>query len=185
MTAPAHTETEAANRNTFLALMWALSYPGRIYTLTDAPSRSFVSIASALLDLETSFYTPDPALEMTLRQTTARPATIATAAYIFFSSVTESDLTLFEQASVGDMLFPDKAATLILGCTFGSGPLLALSGPGVNDIATVHVSGLPPGFWALRERMRRYPLGWDIFLVAGADLIGIPRSSAVEIIQQG
>ncbi len=77
------------------------------------------------------------------------------------------------------MLFPDRAATLLIGCQIGAGTPLTLSGPGVNGSVTLQVSGLSTAFWELRNRTRRYPLGWDIFLVDGAQVIGLPRSTAL------
>ncbi len=179
MSTPIFTAEEAAHRETFLALMWALSYPGRAQTL---PSREpLVAIGVALLDLETSYYTPNSALDSLLRQTTALPAPIASADYIFYPALTAADLDTLRQASIGDMLFPDRAATLILGCSFDNvGITLKLSGPGIKASTTVRVGGLPIAFWQLREQSRCYPLGWDIFLVDGDQVIGIPRSSTLE-----
>ncbi len=74
-TAPIFTQNEAINRDVYLALMWALSYPGRAQILPAAvaPGQAFAAIGAALLDLETSYYTPDAALEIALRRTTSRP----------------------------------------------------------------------------------------------------------------
>ena len=72
---PAYTREEAENRETFLALMWALSYPGRVYDLpTHAPDEIalFSQIGHSLLDLETTYFTPNPALAPLLKHTAAR-----------------------------------------------------------------------------------------------------------------
>ncbi len=184
MVAPVFTDIEKVNRETFLALMWAFSYPGRVQTLTVSPNESLVAIGAALLDLETNYYTPDADLDTRLSHTTARTAPIENAEYIFYPSLNDADLTTIAQASIGEMLFPDRAATLIIGATFGAGVSMQLSGPGIQGSATVQIGGLPAGFWALRERTRRYPLGWDIFLIDGANVLGIPRSTAIMLIDE-
>ncbi len=184
MAAPAFTAAEARDRGTFLALMWAFSYPGRVHALAADSQNPFEAIGAVLLDLETSYFTPDTALDPLLRRTTARSSPIESAEYIFYPVLTDGDLETLSRASIGEMLFPDRAATLILGAEFGSGVRLTLSGPGIQASGTIAVGGLPANFWALRERTRRFPLGWDIFLVAGAQVIGLPRSTAIHLTPQ-
>src|SRR5689334_9435478 len=117
---PAYTPAEARNRETFLALMWALSYPGRIYSLPALAASDEIAviaqIGESLLDLETTYFTPNSTLAAQLKLTAARTHPIETAAYHFYPSVSEADLATIEQASVGNALFPDEAATLFLGC---------------------------------------------------------------------
>ncbi len=179
-TTPAFTPTEARTRETFLALMWAFSYPGRVQSLpADNP---FALIAEALLDLETSYYTPDAALAASLIPTGARNEPLERAEYIFVPSIASTDLESLRRASIGTMAYPDQAATLIIGCELNSnsGARLHLSGPGIKNTLIITVDALPVAFWDLRERTRRYPLGWDIFLVSGRNVIGIPRSTHIE-----
>ena len=183
MTAPFFTEQEARTRTTFMGLMWALSAPGQPQSLIDVqstPYHPYLLIAEALLDLETSYYTDVPQLAPLLDRTTARAESADRAEYLFLPNVT--DLTPIRQASIGDMLFPDRAATLILGCQFGTGTRLGLSGPGIRGQISISVGGLPAEFWALRLQMRHYPLVWDILLVSTENqVIGLPRSTALEI----
>lgn len=181
---PILTQTEARNRDTFLALMWALSHPGRVYTLGADPVQppaNLLAIGETLLDLETTFFSPDADLSAALARTTARPDTADSAMYHFYPHVRQLDLMNIEQAPVGDMLYPDRAATLIMGCTLGAGATLTLRGPGILDQQSVRVDGVPDAFWSLRDNARHYPLGWDLFLVSGAQVVGIPRTTEVEI----
>ncbi|MDX2163187.1 MAG: phosphonate C-P lyase system protein PhnH [bacterium] len=172
---PPYTPAEARARETFLALMWSFSYPGRVYSLPDGKT-AVESIAETLLDLETSFYTPDSALEPALSRHSARSLPPQTAAYHFYPHLRTADMETVESASIGTLLYPDRAATLFIGCTLDAGETLTLSGPGVNGSLSVHVSGLPDEFWALREKRRRYPLGWDMYLIDDLRVIGLPRS---------
>jgi alpha-D-ribose 1-methylphosphonate 5-triphosphate synthase subunit PhnH len=180
MTVPPYTPAEARSRETFLALMWALSYPGRIHQLPDSGT-SFDLIAETLLDLETSYYTPDPNLESKLAQSGARALPLDSAAYQFYPVMGESELATVRSASVGTVLYPDEAATLIIGCTLNQGTQLKLTGPGVKDQQPLSIAGLPEGFWRLRESACRFPLGWDIYFVDGQQVVGLPRSVQVEL----
>lgn len=180
---PAFTDAEARTRETFLALMWAMSYPGRVHTLPtpdDDTLAAFQAIGDTLLDLEVSYYTPDAVLNRHLQRTTSRFLEPSQAGYLFFPSVGEDHIAELAQAKLGTMLYPDESATLILGCTFDGTPI-TLTGPGVNGTAQIAVGSLPASVWAWREKTRRYPLGWDIILVAGNQVIGLPRSTSIEI----
>jgi alpha-D-ribose 1-methylphosphonate 5-triphosphate synthase subunit PhnH len=185
MTAPAFTTSEARNRETFLALMWTFSYPGRVHPLPEGHD-PFEQVAETLLDLETSFYSIDmPLLEKIVR-TSARPAPIHQAEYIFFPRLTKGDLDNIACAKVGTMHRPDEAATLILGAEFGTGTRLSLKGPGIKGELSIQVGGIPAPFWTLHQRTRRFPLGWDIYLIdliSGVNLIGIPRSTEVTLLE--
>ncbi len=175
MTPPPYAPDEARSRETFLALMWAFSYPGRMYTL---PSEdAFALIGDALLDLETSFYTPDPDLNRALLRTGARALLPESAAYHFYLAMTPQMLNDVKRASIGTMQYPDEAATLVIGCGLGRGEVYELAGPGVNGQLTMQAAGLPADFWTLRAN--RYPLGWDVLLVEGGRVIGLPRSTTV------
>lgn len=36
-----------------------------------------------------------------------------------------------------------------------------------------HSGGLPGGFWRIRARVARYPMGFDLFAFDGARLVGL------------
>jgi alpha-D-ribose 1-methylphosphonate 5-triphosphate synthase subunit PhnH len=179
MNYPPYTTAEAQTRETFLALMWALSYPGRIQQLPDSDN-SFLLIGDTLLDIETSFYTPRDDWKTPLGRNGAKALPPESAAYHFYPVLDDTALKTIEQAAIGTMLYPDIAATLIIGCTLGQGMDVAfLQGPGINGQQSFSVDGLPAAFWTLRESAARFPLGWDVFFVDGRQVIGLPRSSQV------
>lgn len=182
MSASPYTPTEAKSRQTFLALMWGLSYPGRVQTLPvdQAPGNLF-AIGEALVDLETSYFTPDESLNMGLAKTSARHMPAHEAAYHFYPAVSGADLETIRQVTIGDMNFPDRGGTIIIGCKIGSGQALTLTGPGIETENHIEIGGLPEAFWEVRAEHIHYPLGWDIFLVDGPNLIGLPRTTVVSI----
>lgn len=172
---PVYSQAEAAQHATFTALMSALSTPGRIYDLPAGDA--FDLIADALLDLETSWYTPNQKLADRLTQTGARALSPDTAAYHFYTGAL--DLRGIAQAHIGDMLYPDTAATLIIACDFHLGDETTQIWTGAGIKGAYHVSlALPDDFWALRERYA-YPLGWDVLFTDGRRVLGLPRTTRV------
>jgi alpha-D-ribose 1-methylphosphonate 5-triphosphate synthase subunit PhnH len=182
MNMPIFTETEAQTRLTFLPLMWALSHPGRIYELslgTETAVSNMALIGQTLLDLETSFFTSDEYLAEELTRTTAVPAPPAEAFYHFYPALVRTDLEMLSQARLGDMMYPDRSATLLLGCRLGTGDTFYFTGPGIEDKTAVNIAFVPPEFWGLREQANQYPLGWDVFLIDGNRIVGLPRTTKV------
>lgn len=179
MSFPPYTPAEAQSRETFLALMWALSYPGRVHVLPEGLD-TFSLIAETLLDLETSYFTRDDSLAAMLVRTGAHARDVIEAAYHFYTHLTEDNFPYLRQASVGTMLYPDTGVTLVVGCTLGEGTEFVLNGPGVNGQQIIQVAGVPDAFWTLRDSVCRYPLGWDVFLVDDRKVIGLPRSTRLE-----
>lgn len=180
MQSPEYTPEEALARETFLALMHGLSYPGRVHTLPGAGKDAYLAIASTLLDLETSYFTPDGHLASELARTGARSLSSELAAYHFYPQLDENGLDTIKTASVGTMLYPDQAATLMIACKFGEGMTLHLTGPGIQDENAVQVN-IDPALWQLRDRVSKYPLGWDIFLVDDNQVVGLPRTTQIRV----
>lgn len=188
---PQSTPAENEACATFQTLMWALSNPGRVFTLPGSlfsTCGSCQSIGAALLDLETSFYTPDILLRQIFEQTGAHFLDAARAAYLFFperevfeSPMLQTTLNCIEQAQVGTLTDPDQSATLIIACLLGEGKKFQLQGPGIRTNMPLIVDELPLEFWQLRNEKTSYPLGFDIFLVDGDQVVGIPRSTLLEI----
>lgn len=176
-------EAEAVSQHTHLALMWSLSYPGRIHRLPRAAGAhgGLMTIAEALLDLETSTFTPDAGLARHLAQTGARQLAIGSAAYIFLPELDEAALALVAQVNLGTHAFPDEGATVICGCAIDArdAPAHGLRGPGVDGQRTVQLGRVPEAFWGLRASLIRYPLGFDVFFVDDDRVIGLPRTTEV------
>jgi alpha-D-ribose 1-methylphosphonate 5-triphosphate synthase subunit PhnH len=182
MSHPVMSQSEARYHTTFQALMWALSHPGRPQRLPDKRMGALLAIGECLVDLETSFYTPSAELGRLLRHTGARELPAQAARYQFYPELTDADLVTLAGAPVGSYAAPDDSATLILGCAVGRGPWVRLSGPGINAATELRMGGLPTEFWSLRGDVIRYPLGWDVFLVAYDQVIGLPRTTQVQVI---
>lgn len=172
------TPADALSREAFLALMWALSYPGQAHPLP-ASENDFVVIGNALLDLETSYFCKDTKLAAQLAETGARFKPAHEAAYVFLPHM--QSLDEMADVRVGDHAYPDSGATLIIGCDFdvSNGSITTWSGPGLAAPRRVLVGELPAGLWLMRERLIRYPLGFDIFFVGNGSVMGLPRTTVV------
>jgi alpha-D-ribose 1-methylphosphonate 5-triphosphate synthase subunit PhnH len=160
---------------TFEALMWALSRPGDVRTL---PEAGFASIADTLVDLECAAYADAPEMRERIVATGAALADrIGSADHVFLSTLDSAEIA---EINCGSALYPDDGATLVVAVAH-AGQRVRLTGPGIKTTAEVAL-GMTPGFWAMRELLCTYPEGFDIFFVDGDQVIGIPRSTKVEVL---
>ncbi|MBJ3784530.1 phosphonate C-P lyase system protein PhnH [Devosia sediminis] len=160
---------------TFEALMWSLSRPGDVRTL---PEAGFGAIVETLVDLECAAYADTPEMRARIVASGAMLAEKVSAAdHVFLSELDSADIA---ELNCGSALYPDDGATLVLACAH-QGQRLRLTGPGINGSKDVTLA-VSPGFWAMRDMLCIYPEGFDIFFVDGTSVIGIPRSTKVEVL---
>lgn len=176
-THPAPSEFEARTNATYDALMWALSRPG---LPRDLPHSGQAGIIEALIDRECQVYCDDPGLANIAARTGAASVAPEDADHLFFDALPAADV--LKRISLGSDLYPETGATLVCNAAIGAGQALRLTGPGCNGAVQVQVSGLPEGFWQIRARVLRYPLGFELFIVDGAHVLGAPRSTKVEVL---
>ena len=174
---PSPSRSETMDNRAFDALLWALSRPGQTRAL---PEPGEGAIIRALLDRECRVYAADPLLLPELMRTGAEVADIAVADHVFLGAMLSADA--LRQVAVGSDLYPDDGATVVLRADIGSGPKVRLSGPGVDGELDVQLGGLPDGFWSARAARLRYPMGFDLFFLDGSTVIGLPRSTKVEVL---
>jgi len=174
------TADDSRTNATFDELMWALSRPGLVRTL---PFAGFETLAESLLDRECTFFAAnDAALDQRLADTGARRAPLDKAEYVFASLDSEAEVKALSALRIGSLPYPDEAATLFAPATIGAGQALRLTGPGIRDSLVIEIGGIDPSFWAMREKAIRYPLGWDLYLVDADRLVGLPRSTKIEVL---
>ena len=173
--APSPEETRA--NQTYAALLWALSRPGQIKEL---PCAGEVCIIECLIDRETRVHCAEPDLMSALLRTGAELVTLPQADHVFLGICERAEV--LKDVAQGSDLYPDAGATLVIRAKLHQGRKLRLTGPGVDGSLTLTIDGLPDGFWTLRAQVMRYPMGFDIFLIDGARIVGLPRSCAVEVL---
>lgn len=178
MPVPIPTEADLRDGHTFDAMMRALSRPGELV----GTGMTMLDLALCLLDLEVTHFTPSAPLAAQLAATASSPVPIREADFVFCPTLDDGQLRTLAGIKTGDPLYPDTGATLVLGAGFREGVLLKLSGPGIPRERMVSVSTLPAGLWALRHQSVVFPLGWDMFLLGEGKLMGLPRSTLVEVL---
>ena len=174
---PIPSEAESRSNQAFDALLTALSRPGLIQRLHQAGE---ASIIEALLDRECRVFCADPLLMPMVLATGAIVADLPASDHVFAGAL--QDLDVVNGLDLGSDLYPDDGATLVVRAVLGQGPKLRLIGPGIETTAEVTVAGLPEGFWDLRRQLIRYPMGFDLFLVDGDRVLGVPRSTQLEVL---
>jgi len=98
-----------------------------------------------------------------------------------FAFANAASLPRLDQFNLGSQEYPDRSTTIILELPSLSGGLdLTLSGPGIKTTITISPQGLPADFvaqWAANREL--FPLGVDLLLVSGGQVIGLPRSTRI------
>ena len=159
------------------ALMWALARPGLIRYL---PEPGQAAILDALIDRECAVCCDPPALAELAARSGAALVPLEGADHVFLPALHSADR--LRALRLGSDMHPEDGATLVLDANLSTGSRLRLSGPGIDGTLDVTVGGLPEGFWQERAQVMRYPMGFEIFLVDGTRVIGLPRSVKVEVL---
>ncbi|QRM33262.1 phosphonate C-P lyase system protein PhnH [Microvirga sp. VF16] len=180
MTLALPTVDDSRTNAAFDELMWALSRPGLVRTL---PAGGLAVIAESLLDRECSFHIADDVdFEATLKRSGARAVSIGEAEYVFAAIDTADKVAGLAPLCIGTLAHPDESTTLLAPACLGFGQRLRLTGPGIKDSVTIALNGIDPSFWHMREQAIRYPLGFDVYLVDGDRIVGLPRSTKIEVL---
>lgn len=172
---PTPSDFEARTNATYEALMWALSRPG---LPKDLPAADQAGIIETLIDRECAVYCDDPEMADLAARSGAAMVAPDKADHLFLSQP-PAQVTGLRQ---GTDMYPEEGATLVIPVSLGSGDTLRLTGPGVDGAVTVRLADIPQSFWAERQRVMRYPMGFEVFLLDGAKVIGIPRTTVVEVL---
>lgn len=179
----------------FRSVLEALSRPGRLQTLeasdglqAPAPlSRGLTALLLTLLDTETSLHLSGPLASDTawmycrFHTGVQRAGEPAQADFV----ATQAAHAQLDDLRLGDDDMPQQGATLIIdtvSLALERGAGLKLSGPGIEHVQRMGLCGLPMAFWQQRIAMQPlFPRGVDLLLVCGSQLIGVPRSTVIQI----
>lgn len=174
---PIPSDFEARTNATYDALMWALSRPGKPRNL---PGPGLTGIIETLIDRECSVYVEGADLRDVATRTGAHLVGPEDADHLFFAKA--PDHTVLRGLRQGSDMYPEEGATVIIPARLEGGTALRLTGPGVDGELRVSVAGIPSDVWATRRQIMRYPMGFDMFLIDGGQVIGLPRSTEIEVI---
>jgi alpha-D-ribose 1-methylphosphonate 5-triphosphate synthase subunit PhnH len=174
---PTPSAFESRTNAAYEALMWALSRPGLARQLPEAGSEVIIE---TLLDRECAVYCDSTALSDVARRTGAQLTDPAQADHLFLTQAPAPDL--ISTMRQGTDMYPEDGATLIIPAQLGGGERLRLTGPGVDGHIDILVGGVPTTLWAQRAATMRYPMGFEMFLLDGDQVLGLPRSTMIEVL---
>lgn len=189
--APGFSDPQLDTQRVFRQALQAMARPGQIVPidrLPDAPkplTPVAAALALTLFDLDTPVW-----LSADLRGAagdylafhTGAPHAGELAAASFVVVADGKAMPDLASIALGDAEYPERAATLIVQVErlqIGSGR--RLRGPGILGHVDIQVAGLAEDFWAaLDANRKRFPLGFDAFLVAGESVLGLPRTTILD-----
>ena len=99
----------------------------------------------------------------------------------FGVSLDASRLPALEMFSAGTAAAPEHSTTLLLEVpSFDAGPAVEWRGPGIQDMQSVRIAGLPEGFWLQwQANHAAFPQGVDIIFTCANAVLGLPRTTRV------
>jgi len=168
----------------FRMMLEAMSRPGSVQDLSVVVNGSCAGKAAlaTLLDAEVKLADPHSLLEDTdwpLMQAVQSEPTKAD--YIYCDGGKRPDF----EPRIGTLSSPDESATLIINVASLAGETLSLSlqGPGIEDRCCVSIDGMNTNWLDARNNwVSAFPLGVDMFFVDEHSLIGLPRTTRVEVL---
>ncbi|AKM31026.1 phosphonate C-P lyase system protein PhnH [Pandoraea faecigallinarum] len=184
----------------FRAVLDALARPGQLRSVGKRLAHSAeASVAAratllALTDATTPVWLQAPLTEVSsaLRFHTGAPllggeAELATAQFALLTD--PARCPALERFAFGTAGSPEHSTTLIVdvptlaeGHAGDGGLRLRLRGPGIETHADVTVGALDAGFWQARAALApRFPAGLDLLIAAGDSVLGLPRTTHVEV----
>jgi alpha-D-ribose 1-methylphosphonate 5-triphosphate synthase subunit PhnH len=177
----------------FRTLLDALSRPGTVGVIENvlpdarATRAEFAAFAAllTLCDYATPVWLaqPDAALASALRFHTGAPLADE-AAQAAFAYIHDADtMPALECFALGSAESPEQSATLLIRVdALTGGTPIVLSGPGIQHTQTIAPVGLPERFWRERAALAPlFPCGIDCYLLCGAELIGLPRTTQAKV----
>jgi alpha-D-ribose 1-methylphosphonate 5-triphosphate synthase subunit PhnH len=187
-------------QRTFRVLLDAMARPGQIHQLPvavpGAPGNGWLAaalltlldheVALAVEPLDGSDGEAATALARFVRQRTNAKLGPADAANFVVAAWSALDPDLPRRLRVGSPAYPDDSATLLL-LVDGFDALdhsvqLDLTGPGISDVRTLALGGVPAAFFDALADIVDYPCGLDLLLVDAAGRVAaLPRSTRITL----
>ena len=176
----------------FRAALDAFSFPGKTQTMDrvpDPPAPLAPATAAYLLmiaDLDTPVWLDEDAdiklVQDFLRFHSGCPLVAEPGAADFAIVTGPSRAPRLGMFAQGDELYPDRSATVVFQiASLSNGQNVTARGPGVKDSIQFQLDGLPDWFWHdWTVNNACYPLGIDVLLTCGTEVIGLPRSIQLE-----
>ena len=183
---PGFSEPVLGAQSSFRAMLHALSHPGSIVELPDAPrapaplNPAAAALALALCDADTPLWQDGgPQVTEWLRFHVGAPSAAPHEARFLIATGAPPPL---DGLALGSDEAPQDGATLFVQvAALAAAPGWLLRGPGIETTTALRVTGLPAGFPAERAALAKlFPRGIDIVFCAGSRIAGLPRTIRIE-----
>jgi len=186
---PGFTDPVFGSQSVFRAVMDAVARPGSISDLSFAPKpptglgRAAGAVALTLFDFETAVWLDptlsDGAVQAWLRFHCGCPITANPQEAAFAVAGAANKAPPLSDFNIGDAKYPDRSTTLILEvAAMRGGAPVTLRGPGIKGEIEISPVGLSADFWRqFAENGAQFQFGVDVLLVAGDQLMALPRST--------
>lgn len=172
----------------FRAVLEALSRPGQrvkvgrpVKGLALGPAMAHLLLA--LTDDDTPVWWQQEGSDAAewLRFHTGAPVAAAPAGAAFAVIGDAAALPALEAFAAGSVESPEHAATLLIELqSLSEGPAVQWHGPGIRDMQTVRLAGLPASFWTRwQANHAAFPQGVDIVFTCADAVLGLPRTTRV------
>lgn len=183
LTVPAIWRPEIQQRF-FRLLLQAFAYPGDIQSTTELVGNDSTAIAAlaTLSDEEVTFADPHALLNDEDRGfLLGRETEVEKADFV----LADSRLTPNFRVKNGTIYRPEESATLILLCPNLGGGMSnwMLSGPGIERVTVLKADSHLGAWLDWRSGLVTYPQGVDMILAGNQGVVGIPRTTNVEVNQ--
>ncbi|TDG26430.1 phosphonate C-P lyase system protein PhnH [Paraburkholderia silviterrae] len=199
--APGFADPVHDTQTVFRTLLGALSRPGTIATIeTPLPAatsesasssgapRAGLAVFAALLtlcDYATPVWLaqPDAALASALRFHADAPLTGTPREAAFAYVHDAAALPPLDTFACGTPESPEQSVTVFVRVdSLIDGAPITLRGPGIESTHVIAPAGLPVRFWEDRAGLAPlFPCGIDFYFVCGAQIMGLPRTTRVEV----
>jgi len=190
--APGLADPARDSQTAFRQILNANAYAGRIETIAlplTPPSGigiAAAAVALTLVDMDVEMWLSaslrEP-LTQWLRFHCGCPVVTGDRFDAAFALIGQGDaFPSLDTARLDDPERPDISTTLIVECeSLTGGRPLRATGPGIDGEIVIAPQGFPERIRAERSALRvLLPLGVDLFLTAGADLMALPRTIRIE-----
>lgn len=172
----------------FRRVLDALSRPGRPFVLgaqvqglTLGPAMAHLLLALTDDDTPVWWQRAEGAAPDWLRFHTGAGRAAAPQEATFAVLVDAEAMPPLDSFSPGSAQAPERSATLLVEVpSLDGGPAVEWRGPGIQDMQTVRIAGLPDPFWTQwQANHAAFPQGVDIVFTCAGLALGLPRTTRV------
>lgn len=172
----------------FRAVLDALSRPGRCFAIGKPISGldlgpAMACLLLALTDDDTAVWwqQSDGAAADWLRFHTGASLCANSDNAAFAVLVSAAGMPPLATFALGLLESPERSTTLLIEVpSLDAGPAVEWRGPGIRDMQTVRIAGLPEHFWTQwQANHASFPQGVDIVFTCAGAALGLPRTTRV------